>query len=235
MKNRNICRFACALVMAVFFMASGALSAHARDFHKSPRNFFFGNHIDTHQETKLDLTKNGAPEHLSGFFYIIYTGDIDAASGLPIARHPRGPAEGEDCNDKATGCVAGWQIDGLPGEAKFLYHTGVNGGDHPVWLVNRHDIAQPGSFTHFHWINQDSTDPRSGTVPDECDADNASELVNSAENVNCQGWFLEIKAIRAFAFEHGGETVLVTPGTDNATHLNLVTNYDEVPGITPTR
>lgn len=157
------------------------------------------------------------------------------ASGLPVARHPRGAAEGEDCNDDATGCVQGWQIDGLPGDAKFLFHTGVNGEDHPVWLVNRRDIAQPGSYTHFHWISRDSTDPDRDTVPEVCDADSAGELANAAENVYCPGWYFQIKASRSFAFEHGGEIVPVLSGIDNATHINLLTNYAEVPGITSTR
>jgi len=235
MKKRSFFKCVWVLITAVFVM--GTWSAHAGEFHKAPRDFLFDNHIDTHQETGLQLAKDGTPEHLSGFFYVIYTGAIDAASGLPIARHPRGVAMGEDCNDKATGCVVGWQIDGVPGEAKFLYHNGVNGDDHPVWLVNRRDIVQPGSFTHFHWISQDSTDPRSATVPAECNAVDAMQLAGNAENqdVTCQGWFMEIKAVRSFAFDHGGEIIPVTPGTDNATHLNLVTNYAVVSGITSTR
>ena len=60
-------------------------------------------------------------------------------------------------------------------------------------------------------------------------------LDNLAEDYTCPGWFLEIRAVREFAFEHGGEKVPVRPGMDNATHLNLVTNYDEVFGITETR
>lgn len=209
--------------------------AQARDFHKFPRDFLFGNHIDTHQETKLALTKDGSPKSLSGFFYIIFTDEIDEDTGLPIARHPRGAAQGEDCNDDATGCVIGWQIDAVPAVAKFIYHDGVNGEDHPVWLVNRVDIPQPGSFTHFHWITQDSTDPGSVDVPGYCDAKSAADLVGMAENQWCPGWFMEIKAIREFVFDHGGEKVVVRPGLDNATHLNLVTNYAEVNGITSSR
>ena len=52
-----------------------------------------------------------------------------------------------------------------------------------------------------------------------------------AENVTCPGWFLQLKAVGSFAFQHGGETLPVTPGADNATHLNLLTNYALVPGI----
>ncbi|MGV7225096.1 MAG: hypothetical protein ACQ9MH_26720 [Nitrospinales bacterium] len=104
-------------------------------------------------------------------------------------------------------------------------------------MVNRVDIPQPGSFTHFHWIGADSDDPRAlaAEVPLQCDVDMAGELDNNAEDVTCPGWFLEIRTVREFAFEHGGETVPVRPGLDNATHLNLVTNYEEIPGITETR
>ena len=181
--------------------------------HASPFDFLFGNHIDTHLETKL-----GADGELSGRFFIIFTGEIDPVSGLPIARHPRGVGHTEDCAADVD-CVVGWKLHTKPGKAKFLFHSGVNGNDHPVWAVNRVDIPQSGSFTHFHWIGADSTDPRAATgeVPPVC-----------------PGWFLEIKAVKSFAFRHGGEVVPVRPRIDNATHLNLLTNYAVVPGITPT-
>ena len=142
------------ITLILFF----AFPVFAGDFHSPPKDYLFGNHIDTHQENKLKIDKVGNPVSIKGSFYIIFTGDTDDVSGLPIARHPRGADDGEDCNDKATGCVVGWSMDGVPGDAKFLYHNGVNGDDHPVWMVNRVDIPQPGSFTHFHWIGSDSTD-----------------------------------------------------------------------------
>jgi hypothetical protein len=46
---------------------------------------------------------------------------------------------------------------------------------------------------------------------------------------------MQITAIRSFAFQHGNEIVPVERGRDNATHLNLLTNYEAVPGITKTR
>ncbi len=220
--------------------------------------FSFGNHIDTHQETEL-----GADGELSGAFLIIFTGEVDPVSGLPIARHPRGAAHAEDCATDVD-CVVGWKLRAKPGAAKFLFHSGVNGDDHPVWAVNRVDIPQPGSFTHFHWIGADSTDSRAGAgeVPPACDVDMAGELEGDvaegtlvlnpgttdgqwedaevhlgggAEDLVCPGWFLEIKAVKSFAFRHGGEVVPVRPRIDNATHLNLLTNYAVVPGLTPTR
>ena len=229
-----------ALVIAVLFFSTGLSPAIAGDFHAPPRDFLFGNHIDTHQETKLKLDKNGEPESLSGFLYIWLPPNIepDPISGLPIARHPRGEDHDEECGVDID-CVKGWNMDGVPADAKFLYHSGVNGNDHPVWMLPRVDIPQPGSYTHFHWIAQDSTDPGAPTVPDPCNVDNASQLeqivlpaTTSAVNIVCPGWLLQIKARIAFAFDHGGEIIPVRPGIDNATHLNLVTNYAEVPGIT---
>ena len=226
--------------------------------HAPPFDFLFDNHIDTHLETKL--RDNG---ELAGKFFIIFTGEVDMSSGLPIARHPRGAMHGEDCAVDDIDCVVGWQVRAKPGEAKFLFHSGVNGNDHPVWAVDRVDIPQPGSFTHFHWIGSDSTDARAPEeVPTACDVAMAGQLEGDvatgaltlddgtetfqwedasvhlgggAEDVVCPGWFLQLRAVKSFAFRHGGEVVPVTPRVDNASHLNLLTNYAVVPGITPTR
>jgi hypothetical protein len=195
--------------------------------------FVFGNHIDTHQYTSLK-EKDGSPVRLNGDFLILFTGDTDPVSGLPIARHPRGASQSEECGVDVT-CDVGWDIKAVPGEAKFLFHSGVNGEDHPVWLVNRVEIPQPGSYTHFHWITAISNDPRFNQVPDQCDVQSAGELENNAENVTCPGWFMQITAVRSFAFQHGNEIVPVERGKDNATHLNLLTNYAVVDGIDPTR
>ena len=105
--------------------------------HKPPYDFLFGNHIDTHQETRLE--KDG---DLSGFFYITYTGEF-TPDGLPIARHC-------DADTPPKKCVAGWILRGEPGLAKFVFHSG---NDHPIWLVDRTDIPQPGSYAHFHWLD----------------------------------------------------------------------------------
>lgn len=57
----------------------------------------------------------------------------------------------------------------------------------------------------------------------------------SAEDEVCPGWYLQINARQNFAFQHGGETIPVRRGVDNTSHLNLLTNYAIVPGLTPTR
>lgn len=229
--------------LTLSILAPPGLAEAASKFHKRPHDFVFGNEIDTHQETRLKLVKRtGAPKELAGFFYIIFTGAVDPLSGLAIARHPRGATHNEDCD--VIACVVGWSIHARPGQAKFLFHSGVNGNDHPVWLVNRADrpgsavsgIPQPGSYTHFHWITRGNTDPRADTVPPTCDQQDAAQLQSAgAANTVCPGWFLQIEAVEEFAFEHGGELIPVRPMTDNASHLNLLTNYAVVPGIDATR
>jgi hypothetical protein len=123
----------------------------------------------------------------------------------------------------------------------------------------RSAIPQPGSFTHFHWVTSTSTDERSDTVPEVCDVQMAGELEGTvltgelllddgiseifwsdvdvhvedgAEDTVCPGWLLQITARRSFAFQHGGEKVPVFIGVDNASHLNIVTNYAVIPAIT---
>lgn len=218
-------------------------------------DFLFGNHIDTHQDTELKVDKKtGVPLALEGEFLIYFTGAIDPESGLPIARHPRGARHNEVCGVDPIDCVAGWKIRATPGNAKYISHSGVNGMDHPVWLVNRADghptqpgddfpvsgIPQPGLPSHFHWITTASTDPRAGSVQPECDKNNAGQLQNaapSAVNVVCQGWFMEIEPVLSFAFLHGGDRIPVRPDEDYRSHLNFITNYELLPtgALTPTR
>lgn len=223
-----------------------------------PFDFVFGNHMDTHIQLNLK-TRRGEPKLLKGFLYIYFTGEIDTASGLPIARHPRGMGMGGTPHDEVCGvspitCVAGWRVTGRPGAAKYLYHNGVNGNDHPVWMANRAEemsaptvgmvIPQPGYYSHFHWLSSGSTDPRAGDVPDFCDEMSAGALEKpdpdtgvTAVNEVCEGWFLQLRALRSFAFKHGGETIPIRIGADLRSHLNIVTNYrsDTVVEITPTR
>ena len=99
-------------------------------------------------------------------------------------------------------------------------------------------IPQPGSFTHFHWFTTISTDPRAAGESADCDKNNAGQLETQASSTVdqvCQGWFLQIKAVRKFAFERGGELIPVRPGMDNRSHLNLLTNFNNDVVITSTR
>jgi hypothetical protein len=165
--------------------------------HAAPYDFLFGNEIDTHQQTRVK-----ADDALSGFLYVHYTGET-SADGLPIATH-------DDC--AVAVCDVGWTIDGLPANATFLYHVEH---DHPVWLVDRADIPQPGAYAHFHWVG----------APPVAAGDARS------------GYLLELRAIGRFCFVHhatdgsgscanrGG--VAVVPGIDIATHVNIVASFPE--------
>jgi len=230
--------------------------APGNSWQMAPFNFTFGNHVDTHVQLRLK-SRMGSPESLAGSFYIIFTDDqgvplgTDPVSGLPIARHPRGTNEdhNETCGTSPNiVCVVGWYMDGVPGAAKFVAHAGVNGDDHPLWMVNRAEeatapetgmvIPQPGSYTHFHWITTSGTDPRSADVSAECDKEDAGQLQDqdpSAVDTVCLGWFLQIQAVREFALMHGGELIPVRLGMDNLSHLNLLTNFNNDVEISATR
>jgi hypothetical protein len=175
---------------------SAAASYPWRD-HMTPFPFQFGNHIDTHQQTRL----NGDGS-LSGYLYVHFTGTV-TKDRYPVATHV-------DCG--TSPCSVGWMLDGEPSTALFLYHVA---NDHPVFLVNRVDIPQPGAHAHFHWL---------GSMP-------AAGMVTS-------GYLLQLKAVATFCFihhgaagaqsnrtcrENGGNAVI--PGIDIATHLNIVTSF----------
>ena len=226
------------MTVIIVLMLFISLPAVAGEFQSPPKDYLFGNHFDSHQETKLKRDKTGNPESLNGSLYIIFTGAIE--SGLPVARHP---GSSEDCNLPETGCVVGWSIAAVPGYAKFLYQGGVNIEDHAFWMWNRADFPQPGSFTHFHWLTEGVGEFPSSLaevemvfdqqiqVPGECNVAMASQLTSGVE---CPGYFLEITALEPFgykewAFHHGGESLVVRSGIDNMTHLNLVTSYRSLP------
>lgn len=165
--------------------------------HAAPFSFLFGNSIDTHQQTRQ--MRDGS---LFGFFYVRYTGVV-TKDGQPVATHA-------DCNSSAD-CTVGWALSGKPASATFLYPVTH---DHPVFLTSRQDIPQPGAYTHFHWLGPAMPMPR--------------------ETVN--GYLLQLIAVDSFCFIHheaemaksnktcrdnGG--VKVSLGSDDATHLNIVT------------
>ncbi len=69
--------------------------------------------------------------------YVSYTGEVTSDS-LRVATH-------DNCANVASD--VGWLLRGAPAIAAFQYHVD---DDHPVWLVDRRDIPQPGAFAHFH-------------------------------------------------------------------------------------
>lgn len=116
-----------------------------------------------------------------------------------------------DCN-ATRGCSIGWVINGAPLGAEMLYQEMQ---DHPVVLVERADIPQPGAFSHWHWT---------GPMP--------------APGTSGNGYLLQLFATERFCFihhdaaaasasktcrENGG--IRIRPGLDTASHLNIVTSF----------
>lgn len=166
--------------------------------HQRPFNFVFGNHIDGHQQTRQ--AHDGS---LNGYLYIWYTGVV-TKDGYPVATHV-------DC-DAVAGCKVGWTLDGKPSNAKLVRQPMH---DHPVFMLARPDIAQPGSYAHFHWTGMSMPMPYAPA----------------------SGYLLQLTAVNSFCFVHhmaGAATsaascrdnrgVKVDRGIDIATHLNIVTN-----------
>lgn len=179
------------------FLLAGTVYAGGKEwnFQEPPYDFTFGNHIDTHQHTKV--LPSG---ELKGFLYVEFTGEYNE-DGYPIAKHT-------DCFDEMAECTVGWTLTGIQGHATFVYHES---GDHPLWQVHsRSDIPQPGAYSHFHWLDDP---PMAG-------------MLESGEMLH--GYFLELKAKDTFVFKHGNDEILVTPGLDLATHLNLVTVFPDI-------
>ena len=192
MKTRMI---AVALSTIVVCAGSAAAAGLPWNDHARPFGFLFGNEIDGHQQTQL--RRNG---ELSGFLYVHFTGVV-TQDGYRVATHV-------DCST-VSDCTAGWTLLAKPRTATFLYHPM---DDHPVFLMSRSEIPQPGAFAHFH---------RTGPDPES----------------SGPGYLLSLFAIDRFCFihhdadsavagasceENGG--VAVTPGVDIATHLNIVTS-----------
>ena len=103
-------------------------------------------------------------------------------------------------------------------------------------------LPQPFAVSHFHWFTDDDfevgpdgasslgqiekvlgLDPGTIKVPEECNVPVAGQLDPSG--VICPGYIISLKAIKRFAFEHGGELIPVRPGIDIASHHNIVSSY----------
>lgn len=191
-----------AFLATTILFVSGAGVTAATDLypwrnHAAPFNFLFGNEIDTHQQTRQTQDR-----HLFGFFYIQFTGVV-TKDRYRVATHV-------DCN-ATSDCTVGWTLNGRQASATFLYQVEH---DHPVFLLPRADIPQPGAFSHFHWL---------ASMP--------------APRVTADGYLLQLTAVDKFCFiHHGAESatsamtcrgnggVNVDLGTDIATHLNIVTS-----------
>jgi hypothetical protein len=190
-------RLLAALSLSVAAAGAAAADLYPWRDHEAPFSFLFGNEIDTHQQTRH--ARDGS---LFGFLYIRYTGTV-TRDHYPVATHA-------DCA-RVRDCTVGWTLQGKPLAATFLYEPMH---DHPVFLLHRPDIPQPGAYAHFHWFGAAMPMPR--------------------QTVN--GQLLQLVAVDRFCFvHHGAEAaspaatctasggVPVDPGVDIATHLNIVT------------
>ena len=105
--------------------------------HAAPYDWSFGNHIDTHQQSKVPTSGI-----LTGHFYIKFSGDY--RDGVPAAEHA-------DCGKVTNGCTVGWKLTGIPMQAQFVEHPE---GQHPTWCVDPRDLPRQPGYTHFHWLGQ---------------------------------------------------------------------------------
>ena len=193
------------IISAVAALFVGTGSAAAAGFftwsdHAAPLDFEFGNEIDGHQQSQL--RRNG---ELAGFLYVRFTG-VTTADGYRVASHV-------DCN-AMPGCSVGWTLLGKQRDAAFLFH---DMDDHPVFLIDRSEIPQPGAFAHFHRVGPDHASSGSGYMLQLVAVDKFCFLHHEADQADASKTCLE----------NGG--VAVTPGIDVASHLNIVTSLP--PGL----
>jgi hypothetical protein len=208
------------LCVSLALSASATAGGFTWRHHAPPFDFLFGNHIDTHQQTKLE--NDGS---LKGTFYVVQL-DEDGdglpdttEAGDPILRHCTDP-------EHYATCQAGWVLTAVPCipevngcSAMFLYHR----RDHPVWLIgprereregetflggSRDQIPQPGYASHFHWLTvgveeDGSLFPSSVLeiealfgvsidVPEACNVVRASQL---EPGTICPGYFLALRVL----------------------------------------
>lgn len=119
-----------------FAMVATAYAATGRlwDSHAAPYDYLFGNHIDTHQQSKL----NGK-DQLDGFFYIKFTGiEVD---GVPEAEHG-------NCESATVDCTVGWKLEGVAVQATLVEKPQSG---HPIWRIDSRDLPKSQGYSHFHW------------------------------------------------------------------------------------
>jgi hypothetical protein len=132
--------------------------------HQWPFSFVFGNEIDGHQQTREE--RDGK---LNGYLYIQYTGVV-TKDNYPVATHA-------SCSSAGADCFVGWKVAGIPSSAKLVRQPMH---DHAVFLIERAEIPQPGSYAHFHWTGMDMPKPY--------------QMVD--------GYLLELTAMNSFCFIH---------------------------------
>ena len=123
-----------ALILAVSATVTFADGGYPWRDHAPPYDYLFGNHIDTHQQSK-----EIGGDKLQGFLYIRYTGDV-TEDGVPIAEHGNCSMSGD--------CEVGWVMQCIAAEAEYCGHRM---GQHPTWAVDPDAMPRQPGFTHFHW------------------------------------------------------------------------------------
>ncbi len=124
------------LIMLILMTGTAAAAGYAWKDHAAPFNFLFGNHIDTHQQSKV--SNKGK---LVGFFYIRFTG-VTTDDGIPVAMHA-------NCNQVPDECTVGWKLHGLTMQATLLEKVP---GEHPLWCIDPTDLPKQPGYSHFHWF-----------------------------------------------------------------------------------
>ncbi len=162
--------------------------------HAPPFDFLFGNEIDTHQQSNI----LGSGD-LQGSLYIVFeeNGQADLHPGIPTAMHG-------DCELNPEECTAGWILYGVPVEAVFI---GMGGG-FPLWCIDAADLPVAPGYSHFHWTG----DPETA----------AGLTVGQVYS----GFLMKLTAVDTFLFHMEGHQnpILVTPGIDDNSHANIVTD-----------
>jgi hypothetical protein len=132
------------LTAAAWFILLGASASWAQGYpwknHAFPYDFHFGNHIDTHQQTRVQ--NNG---DLFGYLYITFTGEI-TPEGLPVFEHCQ-------LDTPPQACVAGWILRGKPGNETFVFRM------MSIWLVAGRSIFPAWRLRPFPlagWASRDA-------------------------------------------------------------------------------
>jgi len=175
---------------------ASATDLHAWNNHASPLTFLFGNEIDGHQQSSAQ--ENGG---LFGFLYVHFTGTI-TKDGHRVATHV-------DCGS-VPDCSVGWVMFGKARTATFLYQEM---DDHPVFLIPRRDLPQPGAYSHFHRVGHDVQSSGPGYILDLVAIDSFCFIHHDAESASATKTCVENKGVP------------VSPGIDASTHLNVVTSF----------
>ena len=119
----------------------------------------------------------------------------DFQQGVPEAKHA-------NCAQDASGCTVGWILKGVSMRARL---EDKQPHQHPQWCVDPADLPRQPGFSHFHWLGS---------------PEHAKDLIVGQEY---DGYLLKLTARDRFFFDHHGG-FLVTPGIDEVTHANILTD-----------